>query len=424
MVLSRLKKKEQRFANKLKKKDSAAYARYMEQTVSYDSIKTLSSVDSIDENSPVAKKKNGKIDSLKKIQQFATQGATNAGIDSKELNQLQGQLNYRNHINDLISKRTSFLKNLVGNAGGIAGWKGIEKQVFYVKSRMKVFKEMNDEPTIAEDKALEYLQGTDSFSESMKEGGASATGSNAMGAMDAGQLEQMGYQTKALMQKSLQEKFGGNLSGVSSKMGDQLKAWQDKQKELDKLKQTKRSISGLKNTEKPLFKVNSMRGLPFCKRIEKQYSWQTQRANETSPALFTASGALGFKHTPRLTYGIGVTASLGLGQNWQHVRFSFEGVGFKTVATWEWQYGLGAYAGYERLYKRAAFTADNNALANDMYPTPHNSTKYAESMLIGLNKTYNINTKYKGAIQLLYDVWWQQKNLRSPIVLRFVTTKK
>lgn len=420
LILCRLKKKETRFAHKLKRKDSAAYARYVEQSISFDSIKTLSSSDSIDSNSSIAQRNNGKIDSLKKIEAFAAKKGDNISINNKELDQLKSHLNYRNYINELINKRTSFLKSLSANAEGMPGLKGIEKQVFYGKERMKVFKQMEDDPTVAEDKALEYLQGTEGFSEAM----SNNSPTNSMAGMDAGQLEKMGYQTKQVLQKNLQEKFGGSLGGVADKMSGQIKAWQDKQKELDNVKQTKKNLTQLKNTEKPSFKINPMRGVPFWKRIEKQYSWQTQRANESGgPALFILSAGAGFKHTPRLTYGIGLTSSLGLGQNWQNIHFSFEGIGYKTYATWLWQYGIGVYAGYEKLYKRAVFTKDKPPPELESYPTNHSTTKYSESLLIGAYKNYSINKKYKGAIQLLYDVWWQQKNLRSPIVLRFVTVK-
>ncbi len=168
-----------------------------------------------------------------------------------------------------------------------------------------------------------------------------------------------------------------------------------------------------------------MRGLPFIKRIEKQYNWQTSRATADGkqPALLEASAMAGFRHTPRLTYGAGLAYAEGLGQSWQHIKLTFQGVGYRTFATWQWQYGIGAYAGYERMYKKAAFIKEQPP-DSDLRPTPHSSARYTESILAGLTKSYNINAKYKGAIQVLYDIWWQQKGLRSPIVLRFVTVKK
>ncbi len=133
---------------------------------------------------------------------------------------------------------------------------------------------------------------------------------------------------------------------------------------------------------------------------------------------------VGFKHTPKLIYGVGMAASIGLGQSWQDIHLSFQGIGYRTFATWEWQYGIGVYAGYERMYKAFVFTQNTGSAATDITTTPHDTPNYDESLLIGLTKSYHMNSKYNGAIQVLYDVWWQQKGLNSPIVVRFITTTK
>ena len=62
-----------------------------------------------------------------------------------------------------------------------------------------------------------------------------------------------------------------------------------------------------------------MRGRLFWQRIEKQYNWQTTRATIDRPAKLEASAMAGFKHTPRLTYGLGIATSVGLGQGWSSI---------------------------------------------------------------------------------------------------------
>ncbi len=421
-LIHSLQKKEHRFAVKLKRRDSTAFAKYAGQGITYDSIEKLSPSDS-SVNAVISKKKNSQIDSLQRIQTFMEDkaGAMANATKTSELEQLKKQLNYRSYVSELISKRMSALKGLAADGSQLPRLKGIEKQVFYGKAKMKVFKDINDNPSAAEDEALEYLQGSAGFDKYMNKG----TGGNAMQAAGGGganQLEQMGYQTKQQMQKGLEGKLGGNMGDVSKQMGGALQQWPEQQKKLGEVRQLKHSAKQIGNIEKPSFKVNPMRGLPFMKRIEKQYSWQTSRASDAQPALFDASAMIGFKHTPKLTYGLGAAWSEGLGQGWQKIHFSFQGIGYRTFAKLEWQYGIGAYTGYERMYKPAAFYKNN--VQTEGISTHHNTSKYTESVLIGLTKSYNINAKYKGAIQVLYDVWWQQKELRSPIVLRFVTVKK
>ena len=103
-------------------------------------------------------------------------------------------------------------------------FKTIEKNVFYDKQKMKAIKDMADEPSKAEEKALEYLQGTEGFDSYMDKVGAgpgSMKGlANNTTTVD---MEEKGTQTKQQMQNNLKEKFGLNLGSVSQKMGGQIK---------------------------------------------------------------------------------------------------------------------------------------------------------------------------------------------------------
>ena len=423
-LLKKLSRKENRLARKLEKTDSAGFEAYKHQPVSFDSIRGLAANDS---NVYKVKSRTGRgtaIDTLKGIQSYLSTNNANTDNSGEQINDLKARLNYRNYINDLISKHSNDLKNL-SSGHEIPDITGIQKQVFYSKSKMKVFKEMEEEPTKAEDEALEALQGSEGFAKSMGD----ATGDGAMqgagGANSQEALQKMGYQTKQQLQKNLQDKFGSGIGAVSQQAGAAVQQWQDKVSDASSgIKDAKQSVSNIRNTQKPEFKVNPMRGLPFIKRLSYHYSWQVTRATgDGKPAIFEPSAMLGFRHTPKLEYGLGMATDLGLGQSWQNIHFSFEGIGLRSFATWKWQYGLGAYAGYERTYKQFAFThKQSSSDATDVIPTTHNTSAYSESILIGLTKAYRINKKYSGAIQLLYDIWWQQKGLSSPIVLRFTAS--
>lgn len=167
-----------------------------------------------------------------------------------------------------------------------------------------------------------------------------------------------------------------------------------------------------------------MRGLPFWKRIEKQYNFQTARATvDGQPAILQLSAMAGYKQSPKLSYGLGLVEATGLGQNWTNLHLSFQGIGLRSYAAWQWEYGIGAYAGYERLYKQAAFGSAANT-DQALTPSPHSTASYSECVLIGLTKSYHINDKWNGQVQLLYDIWWQQKGMQSPIMIRFSTISK
>lgn len=428
-LLKKLTRREQRFAAKLKQKDSAAYARYSHQRLSYDSIQKLSQPDSA-MLAKTAARRNTSIDSLKAIQAFIQNKSSTLNTNTQlpvidpKLSQLQSQLNYRSYINELINQRTNNLQSIAGS-NNIPAFTGIQKQVYYAKQKMNVFKEMEEEPSKAEDQAMEYLQGTEGFDKYMDKATAGPNSMQNLGPnATAADLQKMGLQTKQQVQAALQQRFGSNLGGLSQKMGDQIKAFQDKTQNINTAKQSLQSLRQLKHINKPSFKINPMRGLPFWKRIEKQYNFQTTRATvDGQPAILQLSAMAGYKQSPRLSYGIGIVEATGLGQGWTNLRLSFQGVGLRTYTAWQWQYGIGAYAGYERLYKQAAFSTTANP-DQTLTPSPHSTNIYSESILIGLTKSYHINDKWNGAIQLLYDIWWQQKGLQSPILIRFSTISK
>lgn len=433
-LLAKLKRKEQQYAARLRRKDSASYASYQQQPMTFDSISKVSKSNNAPSNTPIAKLHNG-VDSLKQIEQYLQdkmhlQGDNKSAICDygSKLSTVSAQGNKNAYINNLITQRMSSLKQL--NAGSKLKGQGlgaIEMNVFYSKCKINAFKDIKDDPSKAEQRAMEYLQGQPGFDKYLQgnDGMQGLQGKN----MSSADLEKMGFQTKQQMTANLQKKFGGNLSGLQQNMGTQVKQFHDGLNKVksakNTVKQSRQSIKHANNLNKLSFKVNPMRGLPFSKRIEKQYNYQTTRVTiDGKPAILQLSAMAGFKHTPRLTYGLGVATSIGLGQNWNNIRFSFEGVGLRSFASWQWQYGIGAYAGYERMYRNAVFISKSSENIPAVDLNTHNTKAYMDAVLIGLTKSYRLNEKWNGSIQVLYDIWWKEKGLRSPILLRFSNSKK
>lgn len=426
-LLQKLSRKKKTYAARLKRKDSAGYARYQQQQVSFDSISNLNKNKNVIHSTRV--KGSAAIDSLAAIQQFLQLKTNTSNSDELapyigELSKLKLDQQRNNQVSELINQRFNTLKSINTSAKDIKGFKSIDKQVFYAKEKIKVFKQINDEPSKVEEQALEMLQGQQGFDQLMdKASGRPTTNSN----MTASDLEKMGYQTKRQVNEQLQQKFGSNLGGIQQSMGKQISDYQDKLKEVKAatgtLKQSKQSLRQLKTINKPSFRVNPMRGMPFSKRIEKQWNFQTNRATvDGTPAMLQLSAMAGFKHTPNLTYGAGVATAIGLGRNWNNIKFSFEGIGVRTFAEWQWQYSIGAYAGYERMFKQAVFSKTNETIPS-IKENAHSTNTFSESILIGLTKRYRINEKMNGSIQVLYDIWYKEKGLRTPIQLRITTIK-
>ncbi len=440
-LLGKLKRKEQRLEKRFLRKDSVLYARYKaSNTISYDSISKLAATppDSATLAARLFHSGNKTIDTLKRVYGFVQSKASSltsaagstagaAGLEgySGQLSSLQGRLSYDQYLSELTNQRTTNLESIAGNDPTVTG---MQKQLYYAKSKIAEWKKIADEPTKAEELALEYLQGTKGFSlNNIAEGGVGSGATTGSGGLNADDLEKLGYQTKRQVMAGLQQKYGSSLGSMQTNLTKEVSDWQDKAQSLSaQVKETKQSLQGLRHTEKPKFRINPMRGLPFWKRIEKQYGFNTTRAaanpdGSPRPAMLSLSAGAAYRQTPKLSAGVALAGDMGLGQNWSQIRFSFEGLTARSFVTWQWQYGIGAYGGYERTWKQAAFQANPENNAPSLTPSVHNREGYSEAVLLGLTKSYKVNSKWNGQIQLLYDIWWQEKALRSPIVLRFIT---
>jgi len=427
LFLKRLQRKEQRFARQLKHKDSAAYARYQLQQLSYDSISHLLNPDSATLVAKTKNKANKAIDSLKGVQTFiqntaAKAGVGNPGLDkySSELSGLQQKLNYREYITGLIDQHTRELKG-IGSQSNIPALSGIEQQAAYYKGRIKAWKEIADEPSRIEAKALEYLQGSNGFDQTLSK--ATIDPNSMQAGMDADALAAAGFQTKSVVNKALQQKFGNNISQVQNQVAGQVKQWEEKTQPLiSDAKQVKQSVQQLKQIKKPSLRLNPMRGKPLILRLEKQYGFQTLRSTNDKPALLSLSASIGYKQSPKLSFGIGTIGNIGLGKNWSNIRFSFEGIGVNVYSRFKWQYGIAGYAAYERTWKENVFTGKTND-PPEFTPSVHNTANWSDAVVAGIEKQYKISTKYNGAVQLLVDLYWKEKGMNSPFVIRFTTIK-
>lgn len=450
-LLKRLQRKERKMLKRLAAKDSTLYYEYIHQNLTYDSIAKLSNDTAYQQS--LAAKKNSTIDSLKGVQHFIAdqQGKLNAASGAagmvgvpvpEDLGNMQQQLNVQQNIDNLIGQKTQSLKSFASQHTDIKGLEGIQKDVYYAKEKIKNWKELTDDPDEAEAKALEYLQGTEGFDKFLKQK------SNAFGGLGndatAEDLQRMGYQTKSSVNAMLQKSLGNNMNAVQQQMGQQVQQYTDQlngiTKKVDEVKngvsQAKQGVKELHDTknnltkiDKPDFAANPEKGKPFRERLEWQYNFQTSRAglDGLKPAMMDIGMNLGYKQNERLSFGIGIGSSIGLGQNWQHVKLSYEGISARIYADWKWIYGFSFQAGYERAFRPSNRPYLENTDQQNNNPTiepSNNSIKDAfggqqQTAYIGIMKRYKINSKWSGTFLAGYNFLWQQEGMRTPWVLRF-----
>jgi hypothetical protein len=424
-LLKKLSKKEKKFLRHVAQKDTVQEIQ-LGKSLSFDSIRNLATHTEAQTGYTKVKSEFTKtVDSLKKLAAFANQKISQAntklnqkdiqGINTNDIDGLENKLNANQYIQQQIQTRTKTLQGVGKSRKYTKGLGSISKQTFYYKQKLTAFKNIANDPTILEEKALEYLSGMEGFEKSMNTNPLPMNGNSQASIQQAKtveDLEKMGYQTKRQVKTQMDKQFGMKTPEEINQVNTKFK-----EAKTQLTSYTNQAKSAKEQIKKLGFKPNPMRGLPLINRIEKSLNWQVQRATSLSPAIFEVNGLLGFKHTPTWTHSVVIGGSLGLGQNWQNIHFTFEGlrIGANSDAKLIW--GISAQAGFERLYKKYQET---KAIANESNTIQviTKTKNFSDLAYAGIQKTYKINSKYSGTLLLAYDFLWKQGNANSPIIWR------
>jgi hypothetical protein len=452
-LLKRLQRKEDKMLRKLAKQDSALYKQYISQHLSFDSIASIAN-DTTKAHSSIGN--NTLIDSLKGIQRFIQNeqsklsGTGNSlktlGISlpqNDQINDLQQKISSQGSLDQLIAQHTNELKQLGGNTN-ISGLQSIQKDVFYAREKMKAFRELADDPDEAEQKCMEFLQGSEGFQKYLQPNNNNAFGGLGNNSTEADLLA-AGFQTKNSVSNAISQKLGNSLGSVQQQMGQQIQQFSEKFNNIKQkgdalkakaddakqaLNEAKDAKNNLTNIEKPDFKVNREKGKPFWKRITWNYNFQSSRANvdESKPALLNLGLNAGYKQNEHLSLGLGLALNTGLGQNWQHLKLSYEGISLRFYADWLWIYGFSFQAGYERAFipSNRPYLIANNPQNNTNTPNPSTDNALQQALgggqqtaYLGIMKRYKINSKWSGTFLVGYNLLWNEEGQRSPFLLRF-----
>lgn len=441
-LLLKLSHKEHSLTGLSGKSDSLSESGYSKHSIDFDSLQRLANNPSslYNKGSP---KVNKLIDSLKGIQSFIQQQSgrlqhagnlttSQAGLSgdySTKIGQLQQQLNAQQQLQQLIEQRSSELQQLFPGKD-IQALSAIKKQIAIAKSKTQSWKHVADDLDATEEKAYEFLQGIKGFNNYLN------TDDKAFGGLgnnpSLADLQRMGYQTKGMVGKALQNQFGNNLDKVQQQMSGEIAAYQSKLSEVSSEAKDARSLySGTKNealslshslnAEKPAFR-NPMRGIPFLLRWQPGYDFQTLKAIDNRPAMLSFSASLAYKQTPKLKMGLGIAADLGLGKDWQHLRLSYEGISLRAFVDYDILWQIAIEGGYERSFcpaGRPYLQGDGGSNAetdNDIIRKTFGVQQQAA--YLGLKKSYRLNKKWNGTFIIGYNFLWQQYGLRTPLMIR------
>lgn len=427
-TLRNLKKREGKLIKRVGKKDSVSSSKFLSGGPNFDSIYRQSRTDSYPANIDGSTKRM--FDSLRVISKCGStneNSITSIGSDDLRIDKLEAEIGRKNLIGMLIARHTSELVN-VQKTTRMKGFSHIQKHAFYGKKRMECLKEIANDPSQSEDRAFEILQSVPGFSQKMEQldGRNNVIDNLAASGADASQLQNLGYQTKQMIQSNFQNKMGASVGAAGKKIGADLGKWHSKQTQItSEVRQTNQAVKSARKSSSLPFRINPMRGKPFFKRFQVQYTANTAKSDDGKNNVIQPGLLLGFRQSETFTYGLGMSSSIGLGKNFQNVSISVDQIGCRSFFTKDIFFGVSAYAGYERNYNVNLHDRPIllGSAENRKYSFAHINNSYSESLLFGVSKKYKVNSKFGGSIQILYDYWWDKKGQLSPLVVRFTSTK-
>ncbi len=289
----------------------------------------------------------------------------------------------------------------------------INKEAYYYVETLRNYKEIFSDKKKTEEVVLKLLEKIPAFKSFMQNNSALAglftspasfagLGGNGSIPIVNGLANRASLQQYLAMNTSFSaainpmQQLNRQLSDANSPVGE----WKDK---LNKL-------GGMGNKNLRDFTPNTQRSKTFRQRLEYGTDLQFGKSLNYLPATSDIAIKVGYKLNDKSSAGIGVNYKLGIGNGWDNIRISSQGIGFRTYLKWKFKKVFDVQGGSEWNYM----------LQFNKISQLKNANAWQQSALIGLSKNYTVSKKLKGSIQILYDFLYSKHSPQTqPLVFRF-----
>lgn len=308
----------------------------------------------------------------------------------ESVKELQSKLAQAENIKNYIRERKQLLKAQLGQYTAFTkDLQKINKEAYYYAQQLKEYKEVFKDPKKAEKKALELLQKVPAYKDFISRNSQLASLFN-LPSSSSGDLTQQleGLQTRAQVDQLIQQRLGSGGPDARQAMTQQMEAARSQFDEL------KKNFPDLDNAaDMPDFKPKELKTKSLLQRLEFGTNVQFQRSTQFFPTTGDFAGQVGYKFSKNGILGLGASYKLGMGAGFNDIRFSHQGVGFRSFGDYKLKGTFFVNGGFEYNY--------NQPFANAAQLYKQNN--WSRSALIGISKKYKINNKLKGTMVLLYD---------------------
>lgn len=354
-----------------------------------------------------------RLDSLQCLVNFLGAGQEGKGNLAKALKNVDGLKSdwlRGESIKSFLAERGMILKNLqeqypqLGNIKGAAT--KYSKEIAYYKDRLSNWKEELNKPANWEATALKALNKAPVFQRFMRENSqlASLFGVQTNGTPDMAAIAMNGMQTRAGLQTLLQDRLGPAAANLEQQLATQAAApgtgFTDIRNKITSL----RSAGMMEDdaSAMPSSGKNSQRTKPFLKRLEYGFDLQTgKRSAYQFPASNDLAVSLGYRLNNRLVTGIGVAYKFSLGEAWNKLNLTHDGIGLRSYLDWKLTAaGKGSSVLFGNIWLSGGM--EQNYWARFESIAALRSLAWQTSGLVGVSKKISYRKK-TAKLQLLWD---------------------
>jgi hypothetical protein len=317
---------------------------------------------------------------------------------------LESKLQAADNLKMLLQQREQYLSQQLSKYGMDGQLGKMNQTVYYYKQQVSDLKASLADPSRLQQKAITVLSQLPAYQHFLAQ---HSFMSRLFGQPENYNLTDSGMkglQTRAVVQKMIQQKMAPGGQGASQQLSQQIQQAGGAVSQLQS-----KLASGGTNQPDPGFTPNSQKTKSLWKRLEYGANVQFEPATTVLPTLADMALSLGYRLNDRATFGVGAAWKMGLGNGLQHIQFSGQGMGLRSYIDWKWKKNLYLSGGFEENYLAAFRSLDQL----------RSLTGWQKSGLVGLSREYQVSSKVKGKAQLLFDfLSFNQVPKAQPVVFR------
>jgi hypothetical protein len=351
----------------------------------------------------------------------------NTKVLSGELQQIQSQLQNANKVKQLIQQRKKELQQQLKETPLAKQLQQYNQTLFYYQQQINEYKELWSNPDKLMQKAMSFVRELPLFKDFFAKNSHLAQ----LFAVPAGYgtpQSLAGLQTTAGIQQLFAQRYGTSLtsmlenaaaSGGGGSLPGPLGAAQQQLNQA-KAKIKNYGTGSITNSNDAQWDEDGIAKRPpntqktktFLQRLQFGFNTQSQRNNTLLPTITDLAVTVGYKLNDNATAGIGAAYKIGLGNGWNNIKFTNEGIGIRSFVDVKFPFlkkipliggdGLWLTGGFEMNYLP---TVTEKLAPLNLKDIPWNA--WQQAGMFGLSKKNKVGNKTIKT-QLLYNFLYKQ----------------